>query len=148
MIDKDSYGLKKERNLLQEPYKEKENNSKNSDDISLMTNINKMQISWEILKNNFYQFWSKFCIYRKVASTNMRYQLKNQLFVKRSQYIRIENPLHKRSEKASICFNTRRASTRDYTVCRLKIGNFWPPPLLLVVFLLSKIGIFFIFETT
>ena len=45
MIDKDSYGLKKERNVLQEPYKEKENNSKNSDDISLMTNINKIQIS-------------------------------------------------------------------------------------------------------
>ena len=32
MIDKDSYGLKKERNVLQEPHKEKENNSKNSDD--------------------------------------------------------------------------------------------------------------------
>ena len=41
----DSYRLKKERNVLQEPYKEKENNSKNSDDISLMTNINKIQIS-------------------------------------------------------------------------------------------------------
>ena len=45
MIDKDSYGLKKERNVLQEPYKDQENNSKNSDDISLMTYINKMQIS-------------------------------------------------------------------------------------------------------
>ena len=32
MIDKDSYGLKKERNVLQEPHKEKENNSKNSDE--------------------------------------------------------------------------------------------------------------------
>ena len=32
MIDKDSYGLKKERNVLQEPHNEKENNSKNSDD--------------------------------------------------------------------------------------------------------------------
>ena len=61
----------------------------------------------EIMKEN---------IYRKVASTNMRYWLKNQLFVKRSQYIRIENPLHKRSEKACMCFNTRRACTRDYTV--------------------------------
>ena len=35
MIDKDSYGLKKERNVLQEPHKEKENNSKNSDDKSI-----------------------------------------------------------------------------------------------------------------
>lgn len=34
MIDKDSYGLKNERNV-QKPHKEKENNSKNSDDISL-----------------------------------------------------------------------------------------------------------------
>ena len=41
---------------------------------------------------------------RKVASTNARYQLKNQLFVKRSQYIRTENPLHKQSEKAYMCF--------------------------------------------
>ena len=62
--------------------------------------------------------------YRKVASTNMRYQLKNQLFVKRSQYIRIENPLHERSEKAWMCFNTRRASTRDYTVCELNFLYF------------------------
>ena len=36
--------------------------------------------------------------------------------MQRSQYIRIKNPLHKRSEKACMCFNTRRASTRDYTV--------------------------------
>ena len=81
MIDKDSYGLKKERNVLQEPYKEKENNSKNSDDISLMTNINKIQISWGILKekislilikilylcwmyliNSFFIIWSKQCL--------------------------------------------------------------------------------------
>ena len=48
--------------------------------------------------------------YRKV------YKLKNQLFVKTSHSIRIENPLHKRSEKACMCFNTRRASTRDYMV--------------------------------
>ena len=31
MIDKDSKGIKKERNV-QKPHKEKENNSKNSDD--------------------------------------------------------------------------------------------------------------------
>ena len=54
--------------------------------------------------------------YRKVASTNMRYWLKEKLFVKRSQYISIENPLHKRFEKACMCFYTRRASTCDYTV--------------------------------
>ena len=42
--------------------------------------------------------------YRIVASSNARHKLKNQLFVKRSQYIRIENLLHKRSEKTCICF--------------------------------------------
>ena len=42
--------------------------------------------------------------YRKVTSINARHQLGNQLFVKKSQYIRIENPLHKQSEKACMCF--------------------------------------------
>ena len=45
-----------------------------------------------------------FYLYRIVASSNARYKLGNQLFVKRSQNIRIENPLHKQSEKASMCF--------------------------------------------
>ena len=43
-------------------------------------------------------------------------QLENQLFVKRSQYIRVKNPLHKQSEKTYMCFKTRLASTPDYTV--------------------------------
>ena len=38
-------------------------------------------------------------IYRIVASTNTCYYSENQLFVKRSQYIRTENPLHKQSDK-------------------------------------------------
>ena len=38
--------------------------------------------------------------YLIVASSNKCYQLKNQLFVKRSHYIRTENPLHKQSEKS------------------------------------------------
>ena len=42
--------------------------------------------------------------YRKVASSNTHSLLGNQLFVKRSPYIRIKNPLHKQSEKACICF--------------------------------------------
>ena len=42
-------------------------------------------------------------IYRIVASTNTCYYSENQLFVKRSQYIRTENPLHKQSEKAKTC---------------------------------------------
>ena len=41
--------------------------------------------------------------YRIVASTNTCYYSDNQLFVKRSQYIRTENPLHKQSEKAKTC---------------------------------------------
>jgi hypothetical protein len=41
---------------------------------------------------------------------------KNQLFVRRSQYIKIKNTLHKQSEQVCMCFNTRRARTRDYTV--------------------------------
>merc|ERR1712051_562507 len=49
------------------------------------------------------------CDYRIVASTNTCYYSENQLFVKRSQYIRTKNPLHKQSEKA-------KTSTRDYTV--------------------------------
>ena len=34
--------------------------------------------------------------YRIVPSSKAHYRLGNQLFVKRSQYIRIENPLHKK----------------------------------------------------
>ena len=37
-----------------------------------------------------------------VAGCNVRYLLKNQLFVNRSQYIK--NPLHKQSEKAFMFF--------------------------------------------
>ena len=42
--------------------------------------------------------------YHRVASTNTCYWLENQLFVKRSQYVKIKNPLHKQSEKACMCF--------------------------------------------
>ena len=35
----------------------------------------------------------------------------------RSFYISIENPLHRQSEKACMCFKTRRVRTRDFTVC-------------------------------
>ena len=42
--------------------------------------------------------------------------LKNQLFVERSQYIRVENPLHKQFEKACMCFKTRRVRTRNFMV--------------------------------
>ena len=57
--------------------------------------------------------------YRIVASSNARYYLKNHFFVKRSQYIRIQNPLHKQSEKACMCFKTRRVRTRDFTVVEI-----------------------------
>ena len=33
-------------------------------------------------------------------------------------------PLHKRSEKACMCFNMRRARTRDYTVVMDNLINF------------------------
>ena len=50
-------------------------------------------ISFEIVTLLFY-----------VTSTiNLRYWLKNELFVKRSLYISIENPLHKQSINAYIC---------------------------------------------
>ena len=52
------------------------------------------------LKKRTYQ---NFLVYRIVASTNTCYYSENQLFVKRSQYIRTENPLHKKSEKAKTC---------------------------------------------
>ena len=75
--------------------------------------IIKCVISVDVLPNPLFKqgFENIFClsffyIYSKVASIN----------VKRSQYIRIENPLHKQSEKACMCFKTRRASTCNYTV--------------------------------
>ena len=58
----------------------------------------------------------RFVIYCIVTSSKVRYKLENQLFLKRSQYIRVKNPLHKQSKKAYMCFKTRRASTRNYTV--------------------------------
>ena len=47
-----------------------------------------------------------FTIYPIVVSSNTHYKLENRhcLFVKRSQYVGIENPLHKQSEKAYMCF--------------------------------------------
>ena len=62
--------------------------------------------------------WNLQDVYCIVASSNARYWLGDQLFVKRSQYIRIKNPLHKQSEKSCMCFKTRWASTHDYTVSR------------------------------
>ena len=59
--------------------------------------------------------------YGKVASINA-YLLRKQLLVKKSQYIRIKNPLHKQSDKACMCFKTRRARTRDYTVFRFGLN--------------------------
>ena len=54
--------------------------------------------------------------YRIVASSNPRYKLGNQRFVERSQCIRIENPLHKQSEKACMCFYTGWVRTHDFTI--------------------------------
>jgi hypothetical protein len=53
--------------------------------------------------------------YRRVANTNARYGLENQLFFKRSKYIRIEYPLHKQSEKPAC------ASKRDV----LEFATLW-----------------------
>ena len=44
---------------------------------------------------------NNYCI---VASSNSFYYLGNKIFVKRSQYMKIKNPLHKQSEKACMCF--------------------------------------------
>ena len=38
-------------------------------------------------------------LYRIVASSHVCYKLGNQLFVKRSKYIRIKNPLHKQTDR-------------------------------------------------
>ena len=43
-------------------------------------------------------------MYHIVLSSKARYLLGNQLFLRRSQYIRIKNPLHEQSEKVCICF--------------------------------------------
>ena len=50
-------------------------------------------------------------VYRRVAS----YLWENQFFVKRSQYIIIENPLHKQAENAWVCFKTRCVRTCNFT---------------------------------
>ena len=54
----------------------------------------------------FYQSQDDFT-FRKVASTtyNARYELENQLFVKRSHNLSVENPLHKQFEKAKLLFS-------------------------------------------
>ena len=52
---------------------------------------------------NFYRISFLNMTYRIVASTNTCYYSENQLFVKRSQYIRTKNPLHKQSEMAKTC---------------------------------------------
>ena len=44
------------------------------------------------------------CKYRKVASSRPVYYSILDPFVKRSQYINIQNPLHKQSEKANVCY--------------------------------------------
>ena len=56
-------------------------------------------------------------IYHIFASSNMRYYLGNQLFVKRSQYITIETPLHKQSEKPSCAskWNVLEVATLQYS---------------------------------
>ena len=64
---------------------------------------------------NYIYLWPK-STYHIVESSNAHYLLGNQLFVKRSQYIRIENPLHKQSEKAYMCYYTRRVRTCDFTL--------------------------------
>ena len=57
-------------------------------------------ISWLPFGTKNHEMWGP----SVVASSNAHYQLGNQLFVKRSQYIRIENPLHKQSERVCMCF--------------------------------------------
>ena len=58
----------------------------------------------------------------KVVSTNAHYYLtRKYFFFKRSQYIMVENPLHKQSEKACMCFKTRWASTRDYMLLLFRL---------------------------
>ena len=61
-------------------------------------------------------FYFRIFLYAIVASSNTHYYLENQLFLKRSQYIRIKNPIQKQSEKACMCFYTRCVRTRDFTV--------------------------------
>ena len=54
--------------------------------------------------------------YRIVAGSNARYSFKNKFFDKRSQYVSIKNSLHKQSEKACMCFKTRRVRSRHFTI--------------------------------
>ena len=62
----------------------------------------------------------KFHKYHIVASFNMGYKFKNKVFATRSQYISIENSLHRQSEKACMCFKKRRVRPLDFTVLFVK----------------------------
>ena len=45
-----------------------------------------------------------FFVYTEVASSNVGYELGYPIMVKSSQYISFENPLHKQTENARVCF--------------------------------------------
>ena len=62
-------------------------------------------VIWGILYNKPHFNTNIIYFKLRVASSNARYYvIKNQLFVKRSQYIRIEYPLQEQSEKGYMCF--------------------------------------------
>ena len=56
------------------------------------------------------------CALKSLVSTRV-YNLEIKFLPK--GHISIENPLHRQSEKACMCFKTRWASTRDYTVIEI-----------------------------
>ena len=110
---------------------------------SFYVNIYKFEILWNFVKtlktcahsDNFYFHFKKqtyglkvFCFfvffsnlkYCRVASFHVHYLLENKFFVKRSQYIRIKNPLHKRSEIACMCFKTRCVRTHNFMAIKIK----------------------------
>ena len=63
----------------------------------------------------------KFHKYHIVASFNMGYKFKNKVFATRSQYISINNPLHRQSEKACMCFKMRCVRTNDFKCLSCRI---------------------------
>ena len=82
--------------------------------------MNKLKLPWKL--KTYPNLFSTELIYLGTVKSRVLTRVTNSknIFGQRSQYISIEIPLHYQSEKDCMCFKTRWASTRDYTVLEIK----------------------------
>ena len=78
--------------------------------------MNKLKLPWKLKTHP--NLFSTELIYLGTVKSRVLTRVTNSknIFGQRSQYISIEIPLHYQSEKDCMCFKTRWASTRIYTV--------------------------------